>query len=222
MKPGAGISCLILMLPLLVVSPVRSQDDPPNLTGTWILNAKESDDLGSAMSEARGDGQNSGGGGGRRSGGGPGGGGGGPGGGGGQGGGGGPARGGGRGESGSGEDRAAQAEERMARQMEEYSRLEIYQDGIELNVANGLDISRLLFLDGREMTIWTQHGEATATASWRDQFLVVEETPAREGLGRTRSYTLSAGGQKLVMNETRRLPGQDKTIKLTMVYDLKR
>ena len=51
--------------------------------------------------------------------------------------------------------RQVKAQQRLIRIQEEYARLEIYHDGIELNVTNGLDISRLLFTDGRRMNIWT-------------------------------------------------------------------
>ena len=81
-------------------------------------------------------------------------------------------------------------------------------------------LSRLLFTDGRRMNIWTQHGEANATASWREQTLVVEWKTGQDTMSRTRSYTLSGDGRQLIMTENRRLPGQDKTVKIRMVYDL--
>ena len=116
--------------------------------------------------------------------------------------------------------RQVKAQQRLVRIQEEYARLEIYHDGIELNVTNGLDISRLLFTDGRRMNIWTQQGEATATAHWQDRTLVVEWKTSQDIMGRIRYYTLSETGYQLVMTESRRLPGQDKTIKIRMVYDL--
>lgn len=212
---------IILILSLLVAVSCLAQDDPPNLTGNWILNAGESDDLGAVMRAGGGGGERPAGG----QGGGPGGGGGGGGRGGGQGGGpGGGGHGGGKGggNQGQNEDRQAQAEERRAQQQEEYSRLEIFQDGIELNVTNGLDITRLLFTDGREMTIFTQQGEARAAASWEDNTLVVHWTTGGDQRARTRIYTLSEDGRKLNMTEERHLPGQDKTVKIRMVYDLQK
>ena len=39
-------------------------------------------------------------------------------------------------------------------------------------------------------------------------------------MSRIRYYTLSEDGQQLTMTENHRPPGQDKTIEMTMVYDL--
>jgi hypothetical protein len=40
-------------------------------------------------------------------------------------------------------------------------------------------------------------------------------------MSRIRNYTLSESGKQLIMTESRRLPGQDKTVKIRMVYDLR-
>ncbi len=124
------------------------------------------------------------------------------------------------GDSGADQARTVKAQQRMVRLQEEYSRLEIFHDGIELNLTNGLDISRLLFTDGRRMNIWTQQGEAMATASWRERTLVVAWKIGQDTMSRIRNYTLSGSGRQLIMTENRRLPGQDKTVKIRMVYDL--
>lgn len=205
---------IIAILALLFLSPARAQDEPPNLTGKWVLNKKMSDDFAEVMKEAKGGGQERPEGGGGR--------------GGGKGGGGGGRGGGGRGGGGRGgngdqnPDRQTQDQERLNRALEEYSRLEIFHDGIELNVTNGLDITRLLYTDGREMSIWTQRGEAKATATWQDQMLMVEWKSDQDKLSRLRKYTLSDEGQKLTLLETLHPPGQDKAIDITMVYDLER
>jgi hypothetical protein len=188
-----------------------SPDAQPNLTGNWVLNVKASDDMAAIMREAMGGGQSMGGGG-------MGGKGGGGGGGGGRGGGGG--KGGGSGNSGDDAARQAKAQQRLIRFQEEYSRMEIFHDGIELNVTNGLDISRLLFTDGRKMHIWTQQGEANATAHWKGRTLIVEWKTGQNTMSRIRNYTVSETGYQMIMTETRRLPGQDKTVKIRMVYDL--
>lgn len=216
MKSVVWISAI---LALLFLSPAHAQDDPPNLTGKWILNQKLSDDFAEVMKEAGGGGQERPQGGGGRGGGGGKGGGGRGGGGRGGGGRGGGSRGGGDDQN---ADRQTQDQERLNRALEEYSRLEIFHDGIELNVTNGLDITRLLYTDGREMTIWTQRGEAKATATWQDQMLMVTWKSGQESLSRVRKYTLSDEGQKLTLLETMHPPGQDQTIEITMVYDLDR
>lgn len=217
MKSAAWITFLLIITPLLFHSAARAQDDPPNLTGNWVLNEKESDDFAEVMREAMGGSQGKGGG--SMQGGGKGGGRGGGGGGGRGGGGGGGSHGGGMGDSGQDPSKAAKTQQRLARAREEYSRLEIFHDGIELNVTNGLDITRLLFTDGRQMNIWTQQGEAKATATWQKRTLIVEWKTRQDTMNRIRYYTLSEGGQQLTMTESRRLPGQDKTVKITMVYD---
>ena len=227
-RPLSRATLVALTVSLLFVSGAWAQADTvsdtlaidvspaaqPNLTGNWILNLKASDDMAAIMREAMGGGQSMGGGGK--------GGGGGRGGGGGQGGGGkgGGGKGGGMGNSGDDPARQAKAQQRLARFQEEYSRMEIFHDGIELNVTNGLDISRLLFTDGRRMNIWTQQGEANATAHWQGRTLIVEWKTSQNTMSRIRNYTVSETGYQLVMTETRRLPGQDKTVKIRMVYDL--
>ena len=187
-----------------------THEGSPNLTGNWILNVKASDDMAAVMREAMGSepGMGGDGRGGR---------------GGGKGGDMGGRHGGnGRGMNGSGgdQDRTVKARQKMARLQEEYSRLEIFHDGIELNVTNGLDISRFLFTDGRKMNIWTQQGEANATASWRERTLVVTWKTGQDTMSRIRNYALSGDGRQLIVTENRRLPGQGKTVKITMVYDL--
>ena len=214
-RPVSRATLIAMTVSLLFVSGAWAQDDaPPNLTGNWILNVKASDDMAAVMREAMGTGQSMGGGG-KGSGGGGRGGGMGGGRGGGHGG-----KGGGMGDSGDDPARQVKAQQRLVRIQEEYSILEIFHEGIELNVTNGLDISRLLFTDGRRMNIWTQQGEATATAHWQDRTLVVEWNTGQDTMSRIRYYTLSETGYQLVMTESRRLPGQDKTVKIRMVYDL--
>ncbi len=216
-SPVAGIA---LTASLLIVSAAWAQadavsdtlaidishDTQPNLTGNWILNEKASDDMAAVMREAMGGGQSMGGGG--------------KGGGGGRGGGRGGGKGGGTGNSGEDAARQAKAQQRLIRVQEEYSRIKIFHDGIELNVTNGLDISRLLFTDGRSMNIWTQQGEANATAHWQGRTLIVEWKTNQDTMSRIRNYTVSETGYQMIMTETRRLPGQDKTVKIRMVYDL--
>ncbi len=177
-------------------------DPPVNFTGHWVLNTRESDDFAEIMDEAMSAGQAGRGGGmGRGNGGGGGKGGGSP--------------------SGD-EERQVRAQQKLARIQVEYSRLDIFHDGIELNVTNGLDISRLLFTDGRQMNIWTQQGEASATATWQGRTLIVSWKTSQDTLSRIRHYTLAEGGQQLILTENRRLPGQDKTVNIKMVFDLEK
>lgn len=206
---------LTFLVFLLTISALQTsaQDDPlPNLTGSWKINEAQSDDPAAAMGPAMGGRQ--------REGGKPGGGGGGGrgGGGGGRGGGGGGA--GGRGgQQGPGNQNSEDAQKGMEQIKRQYASLEIFQEGVELNVTNGLDITQLLYTDGRQMTIWTQHGEADATATWVDRTLEVEWQTRQDGPQRVRRYEISEDGRTLTATEERQLPGQDKVTQLKLVYD---
>jgi len=183
---------------------LATENTTVNFTGQWILNTKLSDPIQPARPEGgRQQGGMSGGGGGR--------------GGGGRGGGGG----GGRGShaGGSGQQPSVQDQQRAVRMQQELSRLEIFQDGIELNVTNGMDISRLLYTDGRTMNIWTQRGEAQAIATWEDRTLTVQWKTRTETMSRLRRYSLSDNGLQLTVTEKRRLPKGDKYREMTLIYD---
>ncbi len=182
----------------------------PNFTGNWTLNTKMSDDIQQVMMKAMGAGGGRGGGGGGR--------------GGSMGGGKGGGRGGGR-RGGMGGNQPGQNPKAMKRAEEmkqQHSRLEIFQDGIELNVTNGLDISRLLHTDGRTENIWTQRGEATATANWENQVLMVQWKSRQETLSRTRSYQLIDDGRRLTVKELIRVPNSNEMISVRLVYDLQK
>lgn len=187
--------------------------DPAAFSGAWVLNPQASDDIGAAFGKSRGDrpeGPPGGMGGGR---------------GGRQGMGGGGRPGGGRmmdedrpvdpagGEEGGNPDTQARL-----RLQKEASRLDIFTDGTELNITNGLDVSRLLFCDGRETTIWTEFGEIRAGASWEDGTFREWWKPGR-GPGRTVTYRLAPDGNRLTVTEERNLPGNQGTVQLTLVYD---
>lgn len=124
------------------------------------------------------------------------------------------------GNSGDDEDRAEQMKKHAQEFQQQFSTLEVYQDGSELNVTNGLDITRLLYTDGRTQTIWTQRGEATATANWQDQTLVVHWRTDKDPTGRTRRYQIQEGGKRLNVTESLRLPGQKDNVSISLIYDL--
>lgn len=208
---------ILLAAVLLIAAPTLGQTtgspeapEPGTFSGSWVLNRKASDDVGTLMGQARAErpqGGRGGSGGGR------------------PGMGGGGRRGGGqmaggdvpRGQDGSGGGGNPEAQARL-RLQKEVSRLEIFTDGLELNITNGLDISRLLFCDGRETTIWTDRGEIKARARWeRGSFR--ETWASSQGRGRTVTYRLSPDGNQLVVTEERTLPGKDESVMITLVYD---
>lgn len=195
-------------------TPLAQETTHPDLSGTWQLNTAKSDDPAQVMRKAMGgdrpQGERPGGGGGMRGGGGMAGG-----------------RGGGRGGMGGGDQMGSGGGGRdsqdMAKRGEEArqrnARLEIFLEGVELNVTDGLDITRLLHTDGRQDKIWTERGEVEATARWEGPALTVRWAGPRDKTGTVRRYELSEDGATLTVTDERPLPGQDKTVKIRMVYD---
>jgi len=175
------------------------------LSGTWKLNRKESDDPREKMQSQRSGRRSSGGGFGGGGGGGGGFGGGGRGGGsfGGQGGG---PPGGGRG-----------AQEGSS--SEGPSKLEIVHGDAEVIVVDGSGREQYFFIDGREKTVEGFHGEATQSAEWNGDALIVTTTgPMGEA---TETYRRTTDDQleiTVVRPETERRP----EFELKRVYDLKK
>lgn len=188
-------------LVIFCVGAAEPNDPTPDLTGNWALNEDESD---SFKAQGRSQGSPPSGGGGR-------GGGGRRGGGGGKGGG---SRGGGQQEGPSAEDQA-----RMEQMNRSISRLTIFQQGLEMNVTNGLDISRMLITDGRDLKIWTQQGMADATATWSGATLVVRWSVEGGDLEQVQRYSLGEDGTQLLVTATMQRPDSDKTRTMTLVYD---
>ncbi len=160
-------------------------DETVNLSGTWLLDKRASDDLKQIMAPANSQGMRGGGGMGGR--------------GGGMGG-----HGGGGGRGGGMKSKSGGAnQERMMRNMKdlekEISQLEIFQTGDEFNVTDGMDISHMVFTDGRENTIWTRQGKAKAIAEWHGQTLKIQINANSKKQGQVRHYTLSKDGTKLTV-----------------------
>jgi len=213
-------SILLTLFLLLISAPLgmaREVSEHPNFTGNWTLNKNLSDDIHQVMMKAMGSENRRGGGGGNgsggmgsrgRSGG--------------RGGGRGGGMGGGMGgRPGSGQSGPnPQARKRSEEMKQQHSRLEIFQDGIELNITNGLDITHLLHTDGRTENIWTQRGQATATANWQAHTLVVRWETRQEAGGRTRTFQLNEAGTRMTVKEMIRVPGSKGMVSVQLVYDL--
>ncbi len=194
---------------LMVLPGVTWAEEPahPDLSGTWVLNVRASDDPATVMRQAGGGRGQSGGSsqmGGMK---------------GGRGGGGGG--GGGRGGMGGGhEGRSAQdpaAGRAGAQIMQRLQKLVIFHEGDELDITDGLDISRLLRTDGRPTTVWTERGQVKATATWQNNHLEVHWRGG--GADRTSRYSISADGSQFTALEEIVRPGQDKGVVLRLVYD---
>ncbi len=213
---------LLALLFMLLTTPLSLAQDNiqqhPNFTGNWALNISLSDNIQQVMMKAMGGGRpggsqgggKGGGKGGGRRGGGMGGGGGGRGG----------SMGGRPGGGSTGPN--PQAQKRAEEMKVQYSHLEIFQEGVELNVTNGLDITHLLHTDGRTENIWTQRGEASATANWEDQLLVIRWKTRQDTMGRTRYYELDEDGTRLTVREEIRIPNSKDLVNVRLVYDLQR
>jgi len=195
---------------VLAYPSAASEPSRPELSGRWVLDQRASTDLEDLIVHAkasRGAGRN-GGGGGR---------------GGGRGGGSGTGRGAGRsggGGHGSNDGDRQEAQQKHLRELEQrLAELEIFHAGHELNVTDGMKISRLLYTDGRETTIWTERGPTTAAAVWQGATLVVRWQGEDGGDDRLRKYILDEGGTRLTVREERHLPGQEQAVTLELVYN---
>ena len=204
MKTAALITLSILLF-LISGGPASAQDPTPgDLSGQWVLDQSRSTDLTPPTPEA-----------GRRGGGGRGGMSGGMGGGG-RGMGGGPS--GGRQRPQGNSDRSAEAQKRHEEMIQKISSLEIFQEGPELNLTDGLDITQLIYTDGRKHSIWTQAGEVQADARWEGPVLVLQLQGLRDKTPQVRRFQLSEDGQELTVTETRRFGGQDSETQIRLVY----
>ncbi len=181
---------------------ISDDGTPVNLSGLWIIDKKASDDLKQALipSGDRGKGSGggmSGGGGGR----------------------GGHGRGGGMGGN-IGGGAPSGIQERMMRNMKdlekEISRLEIFQTEHEFNVTDGMEMTRLIFTDGRDNKVWTRQGEAIAKGDWQNNTLKIEIQSAGKKQGQVRHYTLSEDGNKLTVLFKKSMgpSGEPKTLRL--------
>lgn len=197
------VSSFLIFLFLSGPAPVvATEDPPPNLTGTWVLSAESRSRLQAPRTsgERPGGGRSGRGSGGKS----------------------GAGRGGGR-RGGSRPDAAPQQDTLGSAQhtqlLQKVERLQIFHDGIELNITDGLDISRLLYTDGRPLKIWTQQGETAATAMWQGQALIVSWESSQSGSGRLRRYLLSADGLRLTVTERRGDADSDKSPEMQLVYE---
>ena len=102
---------------------------------------------------------------------------------------------------------------------QKFERLEIFIDGLELNVTDGLDITHLLYTDARQVTIWTERGEAKAQALWSGEDLEVRWQARNGDMARIRNYIPSEDGQTLTVVDRLRQPDSEEFVSRQMVYD---
>lgn len=118
-----------------------------------------------------------------------------------------------------GEDPSIRRQQHQARLQKRLSRLDIFFAEPELNITDGLEISRLVYTDGRETAIWTELGEATAIASRQENTLTVKTWDRQGGPHVVRRYTLSGDGGRLTVVQEMTRSAQEEPVKMTLVYD---
>lgn len=198
---------LTLTAILLTTGSLLAQDAAPDLSGRWRLNERLSDDMHKVMQQTMSRSRPQGGGRGQGR---------------------GRGMGGGRGPDGGGPGAGSRGgqeapSDRMRKGADEMRKrqasLEIFQEGTELNITDGLEITRLLNTDGQPHPLWTEQGQATATARWQGDTLQVTWQNKRHPEPRTRHYQLSEDGKRLVVTEEVPLPGQKEMTTVKLVYD---
>ena len=203
-----------LLTVALALNVAATEPDPAGtpterISGKWILNEKHSESFDKLARRGRPSGVRGGGPGGGLKGGRGGGMGGGPG-------------GGNGGAPGGDEDRNTTQNRKMdprTHMKKKFERLEIYINGLELNVTDGLDITHLLYTDARQVTIWTERGEAKAQALWSGDELEVRWQASNGDTARIRYYIPSEDGQTLTVVDRLRQPDSEEFVSLQMVYD---
>lgn len=184
------------------IQPAAPARPRPNLSGTWVLDTRASDDPARVPGSGQGQGGDPMGGGSR-----------------------GPAidpnsgRVPGEGFDGA-ENPANEKAEAAGRQAaREFSVLEIFHDGDEFDLTDGMEISRMLRIGGELTNVFTPHGVVKATAAWESDALVVTESDAQGQVWRSHHFLLSAGGNTLTVRQIRQQPGKKGgTDALTLVY----
>lgn len=104
------------------------------------------------------------------------------------------------------------------RSAREFGRLEIFHADDELNLTDGMQISRSLRIGGEPVEVFTPRGTVRAAAAWDGPSLVLTERDAQDQVRRTRQLILSPDRSTLTVKEIRHLPGKDGNQVLTMVY----
>lgn len=100
----------------------------------------------------------------------------------------------------------------------EFGRLEIFHDGDEFDLTDGMQISRVLKVGGQPTEVFTPRGSMKAAAVWEGEAMVVTERNPDGRVMRTRQFMLSADKQVLTVREVRHMPGKDGDLTMTLVY----
>ena len=90
----------------------------------------------------------------------------------------------------------------------EFSELEIFHAGDEFDLTDGMQISRMLRIGGQPTDIFTPHGVMKATAAWEKDTLVVTERDPQGQMRRAHHFLISPGGNTLTVRQIRHQPGK--------------
>ncbi len=110
----------------------------------------------------------------------------------------------------------AQAAGRQAAR--EFGLLEIFHEGDEFDLTDGMQVSRMLRIGGEPTEVFTPRGSVKAAAAWEGEALVVTERDPQGQVRRTRQFRLSGDRSTLTVKEIRQLPGKEGNAVMSLVY----
>jgi len=100
----------------------------------------------------------------------------------------------------------------------EFGLLEIFHEGDEFDLTDGMQISRMLRIGGEPTEVFTPRGSVKAAAAWEGDALVVTERDPQGQVRRTRQFRLSGDRSTLTVKEIRQLPGKEGNAVMSLVY----
>ncbi|MBK7047109.1 MAG: hypothetical protein IPH48_11515 [bacterium] len=110
----------------------------------------------------------------------------------------------------------AQAAGRQAAR--EFGLLEIFHEGDEFDLTDGMQISRMLRIGGEPTEVFTPRGSVKAAAAWEGDALVVTERDPQGQVRRTRQFRITGDRSTLTVKEIRQLPGKEGNAVMSLVY----
>jgi hypothetical protein len=100
----------------------------------------------------------------------------------------------------------------------EFGLLEIFHEGDEFDLTDGMQISRMLRIGGEPTEVFTPRGSVKAAAAWEGDALVVTERDPQGQVRRTRQFRITGDRSTLTVKEIRQLPGKEGNAVMSLVY----